>query len=302
MTNIPTELLRTFVTVASVRSFTRAAELLGVTQPAVSAQVKRLQTMLGSDLFDKSAPGVTLTEAGQAVLDRARQLLSLNDQIFDVAATRASAPLRIGIPGDFAGHVLPAVLADFRREFPQQGFRVRSDSSSRLLRGLDHGEIDLAVAFIQPGVRINARHSWAEKVVWIRGPSNHRADAGPVPLVCYDESAIMTKLMIHALEQAGRDWEEVFVSASTISVTSAVLAGLGVSATIERFVPADIRPWPNPPLPPLPEIECGIFLNEGGNRAALEALADAIARVLRPPTGLPAPAIAYFEMAAGEPR
>ena len=72
-TNIPTELLRTLTTVVDLRSFTRAAQSLGVTQPAVSAQIKRLQQLLGADLFDKSAPGVTLTQTGELVLNCARE-------------------------------------------------------------------------------------------------------------------------------------------------------------------------------------------------------------------------------------
>src|SRR5215470_18688734 len=82
MTNIPTELLRTLVAVVDLRSFTKAAHSLGITQPAVSAQIKRLQTLLGGELFDKSAPGVALTEKGVRVVNYARRLLTINDQIF----------------------------------------------------------------------------------------------------------------------------------------------------------------------------------------------------------------------------
>src|SRR5215467_9920293 len=101
MTNVPTDLLRTLVTVVDLRSFTKAAQALGVTQPAVSAQIKRLQTMLGSDLLDKSAPGVTLTSAGDLVVNYARRLLSINDQILDIAAPRLTGQaLRIGALAD----------------------------------------------------------------------------------------------------------------------------------------------------------------------------------------------------------
>ena len=88
MTNIPTELLRTLVAVVDLRSFTKAAQSLGVTQPAVSAQIKRLQGLLGADLLDKSAPGVSLTSAGELVVNYARRLLSINDQILDIAGPR----------------------------------------------------------------------------------------------------------------------------------------------------------------------------------------------------------------------
>src|SRR5262249_60696384 len=86
MTNIPTELLRTFVAVVDLRGFTKAAQVLGCTQPAVSAQIKRLQGLLGSDLLDKSAPGVVPTERGKAIADCARRLLAINDQIIELAA------------------------------------------------------------------------------------------------------------------------------------------------------------------------------------------------------------------------
>src|SRR5215468_6861840 len=79
MTNIPTELLRTFVAVADLRSFTRAANSLGITQPAVSAQIKRLQQLLAGDLMDKRVPGVSLTPNGEAVLGHARRMLAIND-------------------------------------------------------------------------------------------------------------------------------------------------------------------------------------------------------------------------------
>ena len=102
MTNIPTELLRTLVAVVDLRSFTKAAQSLGVTQPAVSAQIKRLQMLLGGDLLDKSAPGVTLTSVGEMVVNYARRLLSINDQILGMATPRpASQTIRIGITGDF---------------------------------------------------------------------------------------------------------------------------------------------------------------------------------------------------------
>src|SRR5207248_685661 len=116
--------------VVELRSFTKAAHSLGVTQPAVSAQVKRLQMLLGGELFDKSAPGVMLTPKGHAVVAYARRLLAINDQILELAAPHnAAQPLRIGIPGDFGSALLPQALAQFRRRAPQQRFQVHSDSS-----------------------------------------------------------------------------------------------------------------------------------------------------------------------------
>src|ERR1700686_159979 len=127
MLNIPTELLRALVTVVEMRSFTKAAQSLGVTQPAVSAQIKRLQFLLGFDVLDKSAPGVSLTPRGEVVVNNARRLLSINDEI--LLLTSGHTPrqtIRIGIPVDYAGSRIPAALSRFRDRWPDVRYNVGS--------------------------------------------------------------------------------------------------------------------------------------------------------------------------------
>src|ERR1700688_582198 len=102
MTHIPTDLLRTLVAVVDLRSFTKAAQSLGVTQPAVSAQIKRLQFLLGGELFDRSSQGVSLTPHGDMVVSYARRLLSINDQIVHLVVTdpRPELMIRVGTSSD----------------------------------------------------------------------------------------------------------------------------------------------------------------------------------------------------------
>jgi DNA-binding transcriptional LysR family regulator len=283
MTNIPTELLRTFVAVVDLRGFTKAAQALGCTQPAVSAQIKRLQNLLGSELLDKTAPGVIPTDRGRAIAECARRLLAINDQIIDLAAIRsATTPLRIGVPGDFGAALLPAALADFRRHFPHQAFHVRCDVSERLLRELQQGEIDLAVIFLQPAQPVEAYERWAESVVWVRGPAALHDPAGPVPLVTQGEECVLTRLSIEALDRAGREWEMVFTGPNSSSVAGAVAAGLGISAMVERLVPPELTVWRDAALPALPDIPCGIYLRESHDRGLLDELAETLAKAIRP--------------------
>src|SRR6202008_453146 len=127
MLNIPTDLLRTLVAVVDLRSFTKAAQSLGVTQPAVSAQIKRLQGLLGTDLLDKSAPGVSLTAAGDLVVNYARRLLSINDQILDLAMPREAAKcIRIGVTSDFAAAGISLGLTSCRVQRPDLRFALYS--------------------------------------------------------------------------------------------------------------------------------------------------------------------------------
>jgi DNA-binding transcriptional LysR family regulator len=108
MTNIPTDLLRTLIAVVDLRSFTKAAQSLGVTQPAVSAQIRRLQSILGADVFDRTASGVSLTPQGEAVIGYARRMLAINDQMLNIAEPKPDVRrIRIGLPGDLSGPLLP---------------------------------------------------------------------------------------------------------------------------------------------------------------------------------------------------
>ena len=129
MTNIPTDLLRTLVAVVDLRSFTKAAAKLGVTQPAVSAQIKRLQFLLGGDLFDRSVQGISLTPQGDLVVSYARRLLSINDQIVHIreSGPRSELVIRVGTPSDFVASMLPGTLAQFRERWPDVRFVVRTD-------------------------------------------------------------------------------------------------------------------------------------------------------------------------------
>ncbi len=79
--NVPIETLRSFVTILDTGSFTKAAMLLRLTQPAISAQMKRMQMLIGEDLFLKGSSGIALTERGELISKYARRVLVLNDQI-----------------------------------------------------------------------------------------------------------------------------------------------------------------------------------------------------------------------------
>src|SRR3954468_14680834 len=97
MTNIRTELLRALIAVVDHRSFTKAAAVLGLTQPAVSAQLKRLHFLLGCNVFDRSTYGIKLTPQGELVVSYARRLLSINDQIIHIGgeAPRSELVIRV---------------------------------------------------------------------------------------------------------------------------------------------------------------------------------------------------------------
>ena len=99
--NLSTELLRAFITVIEVASFTRAAEILGRTQPAISLQIKRLEETVGYDLIERKGKEISLTERGEALAIHARQILRLNDlAVVQFEKPSKSSKLRVGLPVD----------------------------------------------------------------------------------------------------------------------------------------------------------------------------------------------------------
>lgn len=287
MTNIPTDLLRTLVAVVELRSFTKAAASLGVTQPAVSAQIKRLQFLLGGELFDRSTQALTLTPHGEMVVSYARRLLSINDQIVDLGdpGRRTELVIRVGAPGDFVASSLSRTLARFREQMPGVRFSVRMGSYEPLIRELRQGDIDLVVC-LSAAPPVDARHHWQEEVAWVRGKTTTIDIRRPIPLVSYGEKSLSRFLAVTALKGAGLGWEDVFTGPSLLSLSGAVSAGLGVMVLARRRVdPYGLIVWDDGPLPRLNNIYCGIYIRDGGNREAIEQLADLIAEVLRPGPG-----------------
>src|ERR1700744_3151966 len=96
--NIPTEIVRTVVAISELGSFSKAGAKLGLSQPAISAQMKRLQALVGADVFERTSTGISLTAKGRLVLPQAKKLLGANAQILSIgAADQASQSIRLGI-------------------------------------------------------------------------------------------------------------------------------------------------------------------------------------------------------------
>lgn len=281
MTNIPTDLLRTFVAVVDNRSFTKAANSLGVTQPAVSAQIKRLQSLLGDEIFDRTVPGVSLTPHGEVVLSYARRLLSINDQIVHLGGShRPELVIRIGTSSDYTVTLLPGILARFRASYPAVRFNVSAGFSEPLMRQLRDGDIDLFVG-LSNGEPRDAHEAWPAPLVWVRGADTRLEPGETVPLVSNGEPSVYHRAAVSALRAVGLEWEEVFTGPIMASLAGAVTAGLGVMPiTRRRAIDGGMIIGDDLPLPALSPAYGGIYVREGGPRDVYEQLAGDIAATM----------------------
>lgn len=295
MANIPTELLRTLIAVVDFRSYTKASQFLGLTQPAVSAQLKRLQEILQADVFDKTEPGVRLTPNGEVIVQHARRLLAIHDRLVDVTSPFPNVQtLRIGVPSEFVPMVLASACVDLRAQSPGLRLHISSDESDHLLRDLADGAVDVALAHTSETPGRNVRAYWPEDVVWARSGATKVDPAAAVPLVSFSDNCVYTRLAISALSQAGREHELRVTSPNVLSLASAVQNGFGVMPVARRAVPPELSIWHDAPLPQLPGMICGVYIRDDRARDRLGPVADFIAKSLRP--GSPEPAAAPFSM------
>jgi DNA-binding transcriptional LysR family regulator len=283
------DLLRAFSYVAEEGSFTRAAERVGRTQSAVSMQMQRLETLLGQRVLTRGkGEAVSLTPHGHYLLERTRDLLALNDEIWTTfRAPPMQGTVRLGTPDDYALRFLPNVLKRFADTHPSVEVDVTCASSRPLVGMLKAGELDLTLCSEghEPGHWPTA---WPADLLW-RGPlmwisserhAPHRLD--PLPLALAGGECMWRNAAIRALERAGRRYRVAYTSETQAGTLTPVLAGLAVTVSPVTVMPAGLRALPaGEPLPELPEV--GILLLQAGDRQlpATQALASHIRETFR---------------------
>jgi DNA-binding transcriptional LysR family regulator len=141
--------LRAFTAVAEEGSFSAAARRLHLSQSALSQTVRSLEHQLGVRLLERHPVGVTVTDAGSVLLREARALLAQHDRALAVVTGQAAtgpATLRVGVPLELPGTLLPRALAAMSAAFPQTRAEISHASSAAQLAALDAGDLDLALA------------------------------------------------------------------------------------------------------------------------------------------------------------
>ena len=140
--------LRYFSTVAELSSFTRAAEILGVAQSAVSLSIKKLEDNLGLQLFDRQDRTIRLTDEGKRLLHHAaliQQAVADAEREMDDLKGLERGSVRVGIPGMMGSYFFPPILMAFRHRYPQLNLSVIEGGTGELQQMLENKELDLSV-------------------------------------------------------------------------------------------------------------------------------------------------------------
>lgn len=177
--------LRVFLTVAEERSFSRAAERLARTQPAVSLALQRLENELGERLLDRSAKEVVLTDAGRAVLEYARRFQNLEQELGNSMAElrdHSAGRLVIGA-NESTGLYLLRHIERYRRMYPKVKVQIRRSFSSRIPAEIMDGNLELGVISYQPkDERLRARVMFTDSLAFVVSPKHRLAKRTTVPI------------------------------------------------------------------------------------------------------------------------
>jgi DNA-binding transcriptional LysR family regulator len=248
--NLPTNLLRSFVAIVDTGSMLNASEKVFVTQSALSLQIKRLEELLQQALFHRDGRRLTLTQAGDLMLDYARKVLSLHDEaVAAVTAGQFAGPARIGMVQDFAEMLLSGLLARFAELHPEAQIYSRIAGTAELLGQLERRQLDIVLGFAAPNDPAAVTHA---PMAWYGNFA--LVDRDPVPIAVLETPCRFREAGIRALEDAGIAYRIAVETPNLTTLRAAVHAGLGITCRTHLFL-AD-EPLVHQSLPKLPQVSC----------------------------------------------
>jgi DNA-binding transcriptional LysR family regulator len=236
------DLLRAFLFVQQTGGFSQAAALLNRTQPAISLQIKRLESRVGSRLFERSRNGVVnLTATGITLASYAHQILAMHDEaVSRLAAPSVRTRIRIGILEELGHSRLPIVLRSFSKVFPNTSPQVQVSLSNQLVSDLMLGRLDMAVVAGEPGF-MQGVALWSEPLVWVGSSAVPVPLKPPLPLVLLPDPCFYRRAAAEALAGAGLHWTQACLSSTMAGVRATVIAGLGITIMGQSEVTEGLR-------------------------------------------------------------
>jgi len=236
--------LRVFCAVAETKSFSKASELIHLTQPAVSLQIQAMEELYETRLFDRSGNSINLTPAGEILYKRAKEILALyaeaQHNISEITGA-IKGSLSIGASSTIGNYLLPHIIAAFKKKVPQVNISLVVSNTKTITERLNAGEIDIAL--VEGDVskqRFSVETLLSDELVVIMSPAHPWADRRNVPaiditkepIIMREEGSGTRQIILKYLEEHGIKLDQLkiaLVMGSTEAIKGAVEEGLGVS-------------------------------------------------------------------------
>lgn len=237
--SIPTEIMRSVVAISDTGSITKAAQVLGISQPAISSQIKRIERVVGGSIFQKSANGSATTELGKLVLTQAKRILEANEQLLMLRGGALDDTVaRIGLSNIYSQR-----LMELLSKAEMRNISIYTDNSAEIVKGLTDGFVDIGIYIslrdTPPDPRIEIIDQRDDEVTWVRAKDFTLSPGAPIPLLTWP-GQILHELMVQALERKGMIYRIAFSSPDYHARVEAAKAGVGLTVLPKRLVPASL--------------------------------------------------------------
>ncbi|MEQ5777879.1 LysR family transcriptional regulator [Thalassospira sp. NFXS8] len=274
MPSLDLDLARTFVAICETGNFSRAAQQVHRSASAISLQVKKLEEMVGCDLFYRETRKVSLTSDGEMMLGYARRLLRLNDEAFSkFLRPQFQGRVRLGAPNDNGIVAMPEILHRFAISHPHVEVDVHLGPTLNLRKRIAAGELDIAIFSFdaeldqQPPIHV-------EPLVWLGARNGTALAKSPLPMAMAEPGCYWRAMALKALDDAGLNYRIAYTSEFCQAQIAAVRADLAIAPLPISVISNDlVHLGSSHGLPDLGEYRMTLAKREGAGDIE-EALAE----------------------------
>ncbi|WP_054958171.1 LysR family transcriptional regulator [Paenibacillus dakarensis] len=244
--------LETLITISKTMSFRKAGELLNLTQPAVSAQIKSLEDEFKTVLVDRSQP-VTLTDRGQVFVEHAEHILRIVDEMKQRLADLEQIPqghIRLGTTTSIAIQILPRVLSYFQDQFPHIKTTIQSMASSQIYHSVENNLIDIGIGYlIERNPNVNSSILFYDSFELVVSPQHPLAKAskaeievlGQTPLILLTQDTVGRRFADEVMHSHGIQPQVVMELSSSEEIKRMVEINLGAAIISKQSVSSELR-------------------------------------------------------------
>ena len=257
--NVPTEIIRSIVTIAELGNLTRAGDKLDLSQATLSSQLKRFESIIGEPAFSRGPGGLRPTERGSIAIASARRMLEANDQIVRLGHGESDAhPIRVGLSMSHAASFIPA----WSKMPNDEPIVLRCDRTTVIAEAFAKGLLDVACMLRAFPGEFEPAAEWEEKVVWVRHRDFVISPGAPFPLIDWHGS-LSNEVATRALRAAGLSYRFVVTCTDFHLVVQAIEAKIGIIALPMALAAPPLRVATDHYLPQLDSLRAGIYIRDG---------------------------------------
>lgn len=282
------ESLRVFRELVAQGGFTAASKTLGMTQPAVSLKIRRLEERIGTSLILRHGHSFTVTADGRDLLEHAEEIVEAHDRAVDnMLRSQLRGTIRLGCSGAVVASELSQIASRFKRTHPDVDLAIRVGGSRTVSDMVDNSEIDVAIIHLVEvnGVVRPTDDVWRRDGLHVvQGFDVDYTSHDPVPLISYGPRSLFHTQLTALLDGAGRSYRFAMEWSNVLGVQSAIEAGLGVGILNSPHVTDRMRPWTG--IDPI-ELPQAVFIVRTRPLAEEDELIDALRGHLKQASAAP---------------